>query len=67
MGRGVVICFVFILFWVQTGDGFQTETPCALCLGGRLFSDGRTDSHTRAFRFNPIWSVSTATGFVRLI
>lgn len=24
-GKRVVICFVFILFWVQTRDQFQTE------------------------------------------
>ncbi len=43
-GKRVVICFVFILFWVQTGDQFNTET-CLLFAelyrhSGRFFSYG---------------------------
>lgn len=41
-GKRVLICLVFILFWVQTRDQFQTET-CLLFVSlyrhsGRLFS-----------------------------
>lgn len=40
-GKRVLICLVFILFWVQTRDQFQTET-CLLFVSlyrhsGRLF------------------------------
>lgn len=47
---GSVICLVFILLWVQTGDQFQTETrlQTLLCQASLSPGDGWTFSHSSA-------------------
>lgn len=53
-----LFCFHFVLG--SNRRSVSDRDASALCLGGRLFSDGRTDSHTSVFHINPIWSFSSA-------
>lgn len=46
-GKRLVICLVFILFWVQTTDQFQTETCLLFVWGDFLRLDG-LEAQTKA-------------------